>query len=191
MSDLLRHPVEIIRRLRGLPFGDSVTDRLDLAEGAPIAVVAWLANGSRLRQGRLVLGSSPIDCLAWQALPTSSWIRGDQEVRVRDAGGRLRSIWAYGVEAQARNAHGATGNLEWRPVSRRARERCCARQGCSRRDRALRIGGYTSESGARRRCVVGASSFAVRRCADGPGASAPHGVIMSGAGKRRASGRSR
>jgi hypothetical protein len=66
MSDLLRHPVEIIRRLRGLPFGDSVTDRLDLAEGAPIAVVAWLANGSRLRQGRLVLGSSPIDCLAWQ-----------------------------------------------------------------------------------------------------------------------------
>jgi hypothetical protein len=59
MSDLLRHPVEIIRRLRGLPFGDSVTGAGD---SVPSGHMAWkLKPEMRMVQ----LGTSSGDlCLA-------------------------------------------------------------------------------------------------------------------------------
>ena len=68
MSDLLRHPSELVRhRLRRTPFGHPEADRADQPSGTPILVSALLYDGTRTLAGELVVQANSASPIIWRA----------------------------------------------------------------------------------------------------------------------------
>jgi hypothetical protein len=66
-TDLLRHPDQLWRMMRGLPATDPAIDLDDLKRGRPLIVVARRRDVTRQRGGMLLLHIDADDAIVWQA----------------------------------------------------------------------------------------------------------------------------